>query len=311
MPFSSDNLLERMYLKRQLVIWRLVAVGVLIFVLVQLAEFNSNVSLVGGDFIARFDVSDVIYEDRKRDELLSDIANNDNIKAVIIYLDTPGGTAVGGEMLYKKIKSIASKKPVVALMRTMCTSAGYMAAMGATKIYAMDSTLTGSVGVILQTAEFTGLANKLGINPITLKSGENKAAPSPVEKLTPAQRKIVQGVIDDFYNVFVDIVAKSRNMTTDEVKRVTDGGRIFTGSQAKRVGLIDDIGGEEEALAWLEKEKKIDISSLNIRDMKVKRSQDDVFSSLVESSGLNFLSKWFNNSKSLDGLLLLWQPNEF
>ncbi len=304
MAISSDTLLERLHLKRQLTLWRLLAIGAIVFFLVITIEDRENVSPVGGDYIARVDITDVILDDKDRDDLLKEIKEDSRAKAVLVVLDTPGGTAVGGEAIYHQLKDIAKEKPVVAVMRTMCTSAGYMAAMGADRVFALDSTLTGSIGVILQAAEFTSLAEKIGITPITVKSGENKAVPSGTEKFTPEQRKIIQNVIDDFYAVFVNIVATARDMKPEKVIEISDGGRIFTGRQALGNGLIDEIGGIEEAVKWLEKNKKVP-SALNIREMKTKEDENPFFSQLGEYTGLSFLSP---RRLNLDGLLLIWQP---
>lgn len=304
MAISSDILLERLHLKRQLTVWRLLALGSVIFFLVMNIEGRENVSPVSGDYVARVEITDLILDDKDRHAMLDDIEEDDRARALVVVLDTPGGTAVGGEALYHQLQRIAKKKPVVAVMRTMCTSAGYMIAIAADRIFALDSTLTGSIGVILQTAEFTDMASKLGINPITVKSGENKAAPSPAEKFTPEQRAIIQEVIDDFYATFIDMVAKSRNMTPEAVIKLSEGGRIYSGKQAQKNGLIDEIGGEEEAIKWLKKEKGID-DSLRVRDMKVKKEYDSVFDKLTDYTGLSFLK---SDRLSLDGLLAIWQP---
>lgn len=305
MAISSDVLLERLHLKRQITLWRtLVIVGVVLF-LVFLTEGQEDISPVTGDYIARVEIADIVVDDYEFDALLDKIKHSDNAKALMVVLDTPGGTAVGGESLYHRLRSIAKVKPVVAVMRTMCASAGYMIAMGADRVIAMRSTLTGSIGVLVQTAQFTELAKKLGITPITVKSGSNKAAPSPAEEFTPEQRIIIQGVIDDFYDVFVDIVAESRKMSADEVKKISDGGRIFSGQQALKVGLVDQIGGEEEALAWLKKEKGID-DTLEVRDMKVKEEYKNLIDKFANYTGFGWLSE---KSPKLEGLLLIWRPS--
>lgn len=304
MAISSDTLLERLHLKRQLTLWRLLAIGAIVFFLVITIEGKENVSPVGGDYIARVDITDIILDDKDRDALLQEIKEDSRAKAVLVVLDTPGGTAVGGEAIYQQLKGMAKEKPVVAVMRTMCTSAGYMAAMGANRVFALDSTLTGSIGVILQAAEFTSMAEKLGITPITVKSGDNKAVPSGTEKFTPEQRKIIQNVIDDFYGVFVNIVATARDMKPEKVIELSDGGRIYTGRQALGNGLIDEIGGIEEAVKWLEKKKDI-APELTIREMKIKKDENTFFSQLGEYTGLSFLS---SRRLNLDGLLLIWQP---
>ncbi len=304
MAISSDTLLERLHLKRQVTLWRLLAIGAIIFFLVISIEGRENISPVSGDYIARVNVQDIITDNYGLDKLLKKIDKNDNAKALLVVLDTPGGTAVGGEVLYQRLQKIKENKPVVAVMRTMCTSAGYMAAMGADRVFAMDSTLTGSIGVIMQTAEFTDMADKLGITPITVKSGDNKAAPSNFEEFTKEQRQVIEDVIGNFYDVFIDIVAESRDMEREKVIELSQGGRIYTGRQAADIGLIDEIGGIEEAVIWLEEEKGLD-DSLDIRTMKIKKEYDDVFEKFADAMGFTFLTK---HRFGLDGLLLIWQP---
>lgn len=309
MALSGDTLLERMHLKRQLSMWRLIAVGVAIFFLVQLLEFENSISPVSGDFIARLTVNDVIVDDPKRNKLLDEIRDNDSVKALIVHLDTPGGTALGGESLYRKLKSIREKKPVIAVMRTVCASAGYMTAIAADRIYALEGTITGSIGVIMQTANITGMAEKLGIEPIILKSGPNKASPNPVEEFTEAQRAVTKLALDDFFQIFLDMVEAERPLLKEEVLELADG-RIYTGRQAVKNKLIDEIGDEDTALKWLQENKELN-DKLEVKDMKVKKEKPSLLDKLADVSGLAFLADEINTRQRLDGMLLLWQPAAF
>ena len=305
MAISSDTLLERLHLKRQLTIWRLLAICSVIFFMVIMIEGEENISPVSGDFIARVKIEGMIVDDERLRELLQKIESNDKIKGVILMLDTPGGTAVGGEALYKDIKAIAEQKPVAAVMRTMCTSAGYMAAMGANRVFALDSSLTGSIGVIMQTMEATKLAEKLGINPITVKSGDFKATPSPTEPFRPKDRAMLEEVIADYFDTFLGIVAESRGMDKEQVRKLSGEGRIYTGKQAIKLELIDEIGGENEALAWFESEHELD-AELDIRDMELKEEYEDILGKLGSYLGFSGFKK---PAFALDGLLLIWQPS--
>ncbi len=305
MAITSDTLLERLYLKRQLTFWRLIAICGAIFFLVMYIERKENISPVTGDFVARVLIEGVITDDHYLHKVLKEIEENDHAKALVIWLDTPGGTAVGGEELHYRLKSIASHKPVVAVMRNICASAGYMTAVGADHIVAREGTITGSIGVIIQTAEFTELASKLGVNPIIVKSGPFKAAPSPVEKFSPEQREVIEDMVQDFYGVFVDMVADSRDMPRNRVLELADG-RVYSGRQALGLGLVDAIGGEEEALAWLYEEKKIE-DSLEIRDMKIKAPQEGFMQKLFGYAGISLPAR---ARLPLDGMLLIWQPAE-
>ncbi len=304
MALTSDTLLERLQLKRQVTFWRVLTLLVIAIFGVTYFEHARHFSPIGEKFIARVTIDGMILDDEDRDQLLRDIADDKNIKAVLVRIDSPGGTAVGGETLFHYLQTINDKKPVIALCRTMCTSAGYMTAIAAQRIYAQESSITGSIGVLLQSAEFTGLADKLGITPITIKSGINKAAPSPTEKLDPEQRAVLQSAINDFYHIFVGMVAKARGFKPESMTEIADG-RIFTGRQALSLKLIDAIGDEQDAVDWLEKEKKIE-PDLDIVDMEVEHDDKTLLEKLSSWSGANFLSQ--NMTNHLDGLLLLWQP---
>lgn len=304
MVLTSDTLLERLKLKRQVTFWRILTLAVIAIVGVAFLEQRDTLSPVTGSFIARIKVEDIIVDDEDRDALLQEIADDDNIKALLVRIDSPGGTAVGGESLYRYLKKVAAKKPVITLCRTMCASAGYMTAIAGERIYAQDSSIVGSIGVLLQAAEMTGLAEKIGINPITIKSGVNKAAPSPAEKLLPEQREVLQSSIDDFYHIFVKMVTDARKLAPENLATITDG-RIFTGRQALQLKLIDAIGDENDAISWLEAQKKVE-AGLDISDMEVVRPDETLLDKLGTWSGLHFLMQSSRNH--LDGLMLLWQP---
>lgn len=305
MALSADNLLERMQLKSQLARWRLVAVAAmaLVVILFFAPSENKSTSLIPslGPSIARIEVNDVIYQDREREKRIEKIAENDDIKAVIFHIDSPGGTIVGGETLYYSIKSLSEKKPVVVVMGSVAASGGYMAALPANYIIAHEGTLTGSIGVVLQMAEFTDMAEKLGVNLLTFKSGELKASPSPFEKVTPKAERVVNESIQSGYDMFVRMVAESRDMDRNKVLKLADG-RIYTGAQALDNGLIDAIGDEKTALNWLQEVRGVD-KSLPIKDVSLeleKNKFDEFYTSLTEMGDISSLL----NSKQ--GLMALW-----
>ena len=177
------------------------------------------------------------------------------------------------------------------------------AALGADHILAQEGTLTGSIGVILQTAEFSQLAEKLGITPVTIKSGPNKSVPSPFEKMDEAQRQTIESVVQDFYRFFAELVAKRRKLPEDQVAQITDG-RIFTGRQALESKLIDAIGGEREAVEWLHKNHKIPLQT-RIRDAKPRKEVGDVLDQIQQFADETLFSRLLQR---LDGLVLIWQP---
>lgn len=309
MPLPADTLLDRLQLKRQITVWRGLAILLAVAALFVLAEqgggHGKSASPVGQDYIARFSIEGMILDDPKRDELLAEIKDNPRIKALIVRLDTPGGSAVAGQELYEGLRAVAAGKPVIAVMRDMSASAGYLTAIGADRIFAREGTLTGSIGVIIQAAEFSELAEKIGINPITIKTGALKDALSPAHKPTPEAIRAMQEVIDDFFAVFVDMVAERRKLPRDEVLKLADG-RVFTGRQALARKLIDQLGGEEEAVAWMESQKLVR-AGLEVREVEVKKDRFPGFlEQLVSSVTQKILPA---HATGLDGLVAIWHPN--
>lgn len=302
MSLNADTLIDRSYLKGQIAKWRVIAIIVTVLSVILFVEKLTPLA-PHGNYIARVTIDGVIIDDIRRDALFNDLAENKNVKAIILRMDSPGGTVVGGEQLYLNVKKLAAVKPVVVTMRSMATSAGYMATLGASRIFAREGTLTASIGVIMQTAEVTELASKLGINPITLKSGPNKAAPNPFEKLSDESRAQLQDTIMDFYRIFVDMVVEGRKLPREKVLELADG-RVLTGPQALKVGLVDALGGEEEAISWLQKEKKID-ASLEVVDREPEREGPKSLADFFKESASLFT---FLPEIRLDGLVSIWQP---
>lgn len=302
MAINADTLLDRLYLKSQITKWRVIALLLLVVALIVSVERFNPRSPIEKDYIARVNVQGFIGDDKRMYKLLDDIADNPKARALIVWLDTPGGSAVGGEEIFLRLRKVAAKKPVVAVMRSLSASAGYMIALGADHIIAREGTITGSIGVILETAEVTELIEKIGVKPITVKSGPLKGSPSMFEKEKPEIRQVLQQVIDDFYQRFVDMVADRRKLPREKALQLSDG-RVYSGRSALEHKLIDGIGGEEEAVKWLNTQKHIP-ETLDIRDMEARRQMQ-----LVDSLGSSIFGKFFQNSRiSLDGLQAIWHP---
>lgn len=301
MSLNADTLLDRIRLKQQLNKWRIIAIIVAVVALLFGFGKSSHLSPIRSDYIARITISGVIEDDPKLTKLFEDVKKDKHAKALLVWLDTPGGGAVGGQQLYLNLMSVAKVKPVVAVMRTMAASAGYMASLGADHIVAREGTITGSIGVIMETFEATELADKIGIKPIVIKSGPFKASPNPSEKFTPEQQEVMQAVIKDFFNWFVDIVAERRKLPRDKVVSLADG-RIYTGRQALKEKLIDQIGGEEEAIDWLVQNKKIS-KTLEVEDVVLKPENTSIFDQLNQLANGKISSKLLQR---LDGLSLMW-----
>lgn len=300
MAFDADIVIDRRRLKRKLAFWRIVAVTALAAaVLAVVATYQDR---WGAPYIARLTVDGVITDDRDRDTALAALAKESAAKALIVRIDSPGGTVVGGEALFGRLRAVAAHMPVVAVMGELGTSAAYMIATACDHIIAHEGTITGSIGVILQTADMTALLDRLGIKPETIKSGALKAQPNPFEPFTPEAREATQKLVFDMHAMFVDMVAARRRLERDTVLEMADG-RVFTGRQALANGLIDRLGGEEEARTWLHETHAID-RDLAIKDVEIVRPEQAVFDLLTKITG----KALFVERLTLDGLVSVWHP---
>lgn len=301
MSLDADYVVERRRLKRRLTFWRVLGVVALVAAIVAAAgRFDLRRQQ---DHVAQIAIGGLILDDPARDKALKEVADNDNAKALLVKIDSPGGTYVGGEALYESLRRVGEKKPVVALMGTTATSAAYMTALGSDHIIARSSTLTGSIGVILQTADVTGLLDKIGIKSVVVKSGPLKAQPNPLEKFSPAARKATEAIIADYFDMFVTLVAERRPLSREQVLKLADG-RVFSGRQAKKAGLVDALGAEPEARKWLSETHKI-ADSLPIEKVKIKHEDEpwrDLFDSMIGKV-------MFSERLSLDGVIALWHPD--
>jgi protease IV len=171
------------------------------------------------------------------------------VKAVVLLIDSPGGGITASDIIYQRVGELAeSGKVVVALFEDLAASGGYYVACPADWIVAHPTTITGSIGVIIQTLNLEVLMEKIGIRDVTIKRGEEKDILSPFRDLTPAEREMLQGVIDEMYRRFLDVVAEGRDLDDDRLAAVA-GGSIFTGNQALDRGLVDEIGYRDSAIA--------------------------------------------------------------
>ena len=301
MSLDADYVVERRRLKRRLTFWRVLGVVALVAAVVAAAgRFDLRRQQ---DHVAQIAIGGLILDDPARDEAMKEVADDDKVKALLVKIDSPGGTYVGGEALYESLRQVGEKKPVVAIMGTTATSAGYMSALGSDHIVARSSTLTGSIGVILQTADVTGLLDKIGIKSVVVKSGPLKAQPNPLEKFSPAARKATEAIIADYFDMFVTLVAERRSLSREQVLKLADG-RIFSGRQAKKAGLVDALGAEPEARKWLSETHKI-ADSLPVKEVKVKHEDElwrDLFDSMIGKV-------MFSERLSLDGVIALWHPD--
>ena len=250
---------ERKRLRRSRFRWRIIAV---IAVLAVIAILFPKTKPATGEHIARYTIDGVINDDPARDKTLKKIAESDTVKALLLSIDSPGGTVVGSEILYESIRKVSEKKPVVAIMRNVAASGGYMAAIAADHIIARGNTITGSVGVIAQAPNAHELLNRLGVSVLEVKSGPLKAQPSPFQPVEPLAVDAKQEMVAESFDWFLDLVEERRTLSPTAIQQIEAGG-VFTGRQAKDIALIDELGGEDVAISWLEIEREI------AKDLKV------------------------------------------
>jgi protease IV len=223
-------------------------------------------------------VNGVITDDRERDEMLESIADDDAVRAVVLRINSPGGTTAGSEALYASLRAVAEKKPVVAVLSEVAASGGYVAAIGTDHIVARGNTLTGSIGVIMEYPDLTRIMERIGLELETVRSSPLKAEPSPFRETSPAARAIEEALVAESYDWFRGLVAERRGLEGARLDAVANG-QVFTGRLALANGLVDEIGGEPEALAWLES-REPGLGELPVRDWEVERERSFVGSLL-------------------------------
>lgn len=172
-------------------------------------------------------------------------ADNPDVKAIVLRVDSPGGTVTGSAQIYEVVKEI--EKPIVVSMVSVAASGGYYISAPADYIIARPDTVTGSIGVILTLYNAEELLNEVGVDVILITSGPNKAIGTPWEELTPEQREILEDFVAESYEDFLRVVAEGRNLSLTEVRELADG-RIYTGRQAMAAGLVDELGNLQLAI---------------------------------------------------------------
>ncbi len=302
---EAELIAERRRLKRSRSLWRGGAIVVATLAIAALIG-GSDLARSYQPYIAELRLSGVIVDDAELIEALQDTMHSGNAKALVLRIDSPGGTVVGGESFFRAVRKVAETKPVVAVLGEVAASGGYMVAIAADHIVAREGTITGSIGVILQTTDVTGLLEKLGVSAEAIKSAPLKAVPSPLEPLTDAGRAATRALVEDMYEMFVGMVAERRGMDRPTALALADG-RVFTGRQAKANGLIDALGGIGEARDWLE-EKGVK-SSLPLREIRVWR-EEQLLGGLVRTAVQAALGKSYLPERlTLDGLVAVWHPD--
>jgi len=322
MSLDADLIIDRRKMRRRLTFWRAIAIGVIVLGVAAATALAGNRIRGFGlrPYIARVTISGLIRGDRDRVEQLDRLARSSLARAVIVHVDSPGGTTAGSEQLFDSLSRLREKKPLVVVVDSMAASGGYITALAADHIVAQQTSLVGSIGVLFQYPNVTDLLDKIGVKVESVKSTPLKAAPDGYEPTSPEARAALESIIQDSYAWFKGIVQDRRHLTDAQLQTAADG-RVFTGHQAVDLKLIDEIGDERAALAWLGKEKSVD-TALPVRDYNLNpRFSDLTFLhaatlAILDAAGLNKLAERLDpwgtlgavQRFNLDGLLALWHP---
>jgi protease-4 len=247
---DSSMIADRRRLRRKVGFWRVVAVVLLLALALAFYGFVFADNANRRPHVAHVTISGLITDDTELLERLDKIKDEDAVKALVVSISSPGGTTYGGERIFKAIRAIAAKKPVVSDVRTLAASAGYMIATAGDTIIAGDSSITGSIGVIFQYPQIKPLLDKIGVSMEEIKSSPLKAEPSPFHPASEEAKAMINNMIVDSYAWFVDLVADRRKLPREDVLKLADG-TIFTGRQALKMKLIDQLGGDDEIRAYL------------------------------------------------------------
>lgn len=318
---ETETVLDRRRLRRSLTLWRGAGIAAIALAIGTTAFGGDKLAaLTGEKQIARFALEGTITENRGQLKMLKDIAEADNVAGVIMFVNSPGGTTTGGEALYEGLRELSKKKPVVAQFGTVAASAAYIAGLGTDHIVSRGNSITGSIGVILQWPEVHELLGKLGVKVNEVKSGVLKATPSPFEPMSEGSRKVVEGMIADGFKWFLDLVETRRGIKTADIPGLVEG-RIFSGREAFEKKLVDEIGGEEEAVRWLKDVKKVN-KDAKVVDWKPESTSSYGFSSMASSLARNVAGAGIADlagllmrdraipATGLDGMLSVWHPSD-
>jgi protease-4 len=293
-------------LRRSRTLWRVLFFLALVVAVAALAGRFALERGTVGERIARVTIGGTITTDAARQKMFEDIAEDDTVKAVIVSINSPGGTTAGGEELYEALGKLREKKPVVAVISELGASAAYMTAIASDRIFARRLSIVGSIGVLFQHVNAGKLLETIGVDLDKVQTGPLKAEPDIDEPMVGEVRQSLQALVDDSFAWFVDIVAERRALPRPQVLTLADG-RIVTGRQAVDLKLIDAIGGEAEAIAWLESDRQVaaDLAVVNY----YPPGDDSLFNlpKWLGEAGRSALGLGMQGPIALDGLVSLWQ----
>jgi protease IV len=322
MSLDADLIVDRRRMRRKLTFWRVIAIGVIVLAVAGVAALGSNRAGFTGvrPYIARVTIEGLIRGDRDRVQAIDRLARSSLARAVIVHVDSPGGTTAGSEQLYDSLTRLRDKKPVVIVVDSLAASGAYITALAGDHIVAQQTSLVGSIGVLFQYPNFAELLDKIGVKVEGVKSSPLKASPNGFEPTSPEAKAALESIIKDSYAWFKGLVQDRRHLSDSELQTVSDG-RVFTGHQAIGLKLVDELGDERAALAWLAKEKYVD-AKLPVRDYELHGRFSDLpflhasVVALLDVTGLSALAHrlgdWGMVAEverfNLDGLLALWHP---
>lgn len=316
MSLASEYMIDRRRLRRRLSFWRLAAIGAALAAAIALTvKFSGLESLEkSAPHIARVSIEGLITGDKDTIELIKNIGDS-KASAVLLEINSPGGTTTGAEKLYLELRKLAEKKPLVAVLNDMAASGAYIAALGSDEIISRGNSIVGSIGVLFQYPNISKALESLGVTVEEIKSSPLKAAPNGLVPTSDAARQAIDALVVDSFDWFKELVKERRRLDDAELAKVADG-RIFTGRLALPLKLVDAIGGEGEAVAWLETNKGV-AKKLPVIDWKKKRSLERAgllgFASAVarllglESAARLIDSAGARSAAGLDGLMAIWQ----
>jgi len=322
MSLDADLIVDRRRMRRKLTFWRVIAIAVIVLAIAgAVALTNNRTGLMGGkNYIARVTIQGLIRGDQHRVEQLDRLGRSTTARAVIVHVDSPGGTTSGSEQLLDSLMRLKAQKPLVVVVDSLAASGGYVAAIAADHIVAQQTSLVGSIGVLFQYPNMADLLDKIGVKIEAVKSSPLKASPSGYEPTSPEVRAALESVVKDSYDWFKGVVQDHRHLNDGQLAAVDDG-RVFTGRQAVDLKLIDELGDEKAAIAWLAKEKSVD-DKLPVRDYELQGRWSDLpflhaaAAAALDAAGFTALARRIGEwgavaaveRFNLDGLLALWHP---
>jgi protease-4 len=319
MSFDADSIVDRRRMRRKLTFWRVSAILIAV-----LAVIGAGVALTPkrwlpqGNYIARVRIQGLIRGNQERVEALDRLSRS-RARAVIVHVDSPGGTTAGSQQLYDSLRALQARKPMVVVVDGLAASGAYIAAISADHIIAEDTSLVGSIGVLFQYPNFTQVLKTIGIQVEEIKSSPLKAAPNGFEPTSPEARAAINAIVVDSYAWFKGLVQERRHMDETQLAGVDDG-RVFTGRQGVGLKLVDELGNETTARAWLAREKKVPANTA-VRDYALEPRFGELsflhvaalaFQAVGLSAVAQHLEQWGGvqaiERLNLDGLLALWHP---